>query len=257
MARISGLLVAWPRRLYGYLGSSGGAVSLAAVALSAIIVGALWAAGTAALGGNPTEGFWTGVIIGLLLPVLLVTYTVIVVAALSIIRRPPSKSPIKHASTEKSRALRAEMERLVPEIRAIEGARTFDWYESVRFGPTAKRPDRECLRAGSDRSGGDAESQVTLVIEVGTKTSLVPTCSGLTGINRCTEIRKLPGGAIAYLKRYSIPETLVQGTGVTLDRPDGVRINVWNGTISEDGQQPTPLDLARVLEVAQGVTVNL
>lgn len=143
------------------------------------------------------------------------------------------------------------MQRLVPEIGAIGGARTFDREQSIDVGSAL--PTRENIQAGVDRTDGG--SQVTLVIEVGTKTSLLPTCSGLTGINGCTEIRNLPGGAVAYLKKYSIPETLVQGTGVTLDRTDGIRINVWNGTISTDGRQPTPLDLDRVLEVAQGVTV--
>lgn len=152
-------------------------------------------------------------------------------------------------STEKSRALGAELEQLVPEIRAIKGARSFDRQPSVKGQPV------EFLAAGVDLTIPDVKT-VTLSLEVGAKANMVPQCEGRTGVNACTEIRKLPGGVTAYLKKYSIPDTKVQGVGVTLDRPDGTRVNFWNGTMSKDGKLPTPLDLARVLEVAQQVTVR-
>jgi hypothetical protein len=180
--------------------------------------------------------------------------------------------PSNVRSTEKSRALLAEFERLTPELAPL-GKHAFDFQTGQRS-----------LVAGGDWSYTvkDRSTRVTVSVQVGVHkgdggTSVPPSCQGSnrtptcvtdngahvpkvcetkTGPNACTDIRKLPDGSTAYLHEYD-----VAGGGhsydVRLVRTDKVEVYVGSGAATVPGDTHTaPLSLTRVLEIARGITVT-
>jgi hypothetical protein len=152
------------------------------------------------------------------------------------------------ASTEKSRALRAQFVALVPEIADTPGGRLFD----MEFigGP------RSSTHAGADWQWPDG-NQVTVDIVVGRRGNVPPECTGTTGSTPCTEVRHLPDGSIAYLHTYTVWGGDGHAYAVRLDRADGVSVSVSSAAQKPKGaKHDAPLSLKRVLEIAQKVTVK-
>ena len=161
--------------------------------------------------------------------------------------RLPGKEKV--ASTASSKALLAEVRRLIPELAETPGGRLYDMEMAIG--------DEDTLHAGSDWIWPKEQNQVTVDVEVGRHGSLRGPCDGMTGANTCTEVRHLPDGSTAYLHAFIVPGTVGHGYAVRLDRPDGISVSVSSAAQkSKSAKHDAPLSLARVLEIAQKVTVK-
>lgn len=168
----------------------------------------------------------------------------------------PSMRPIAETeSTERSKALLQQLETLAPEIGRQPGAQLFDLELS------ASRPDGSPLRlirAGSvwRYPVGGRQNIVDLTVEVGAAGDVPPVCDGMEpGVNRCTEVRHLPGGSTAYIHHG----TAVGGHqyDVRLVRPDGLWVYVGSGAQMPPGSTHDALvGASRVLEIAQRITAR-
>jgi hypothetical protein len=85
----------------------------------------------------------------------------------------------------------------------------------------------------------------------------LPCTPGSSG-EPCTRIEKLPGGSTAYLRTYTVPNTVGHAYEVTLVKPDGTGVSVSSAAYRpEHADMPdAPLSLERVLEVARQITVT-
>ena len=161
--------------------------------------------------------------------------------------RKPGKQNV--ASTELSRALLAEVRKVIPELAATPGARLYNM--EMMLGT------EDTLHAGADWVWPKPANQVTVDVEVGRHGTVPPVCDGMTGRNRCTEVRRLPGGSTAYLHTYIVPATQGHAYDVRLDRPDGFSVTVSSAALKPKGAtHDAPLSLERVLEIAQRITIR-
>jgi hypothetical protein len=105
----------------------------------------------------------------------------------------------------------------------------------------------------------DGENQVGISVEVGTAHNVPPVCDGMTqGINKCTDVRRLPGEVTAYIHNYP-HDNAVGGHSyeVRLVRSDGTWVYVGSTAQMPPGStHDAPLPADRVLEIAQGITVQ-
>lgn len=161
----------------------------------------------------------------------------------------------RRRATERSGELAAELERLTPEIAATPGAKRFD---EESFRPDGL-PDR-MMRAGAvwTYPAGERQDSVAVSVEVAAGNGRVATvCTGMDApINsRCSEVRRLPDGSTAYIHNYEVDGA--PQYEVRIERPDGSQVMVGTGAHSVVGSQhQTPLTPARVLEIAQGITIT-
>jgi hypothetical protein len=155
-------------------------------------------------------------------------------------------------TTEKSRELGNLLRRLAPEIGQIPGAHQSN---GERLGS-----DGSAAHLSADSTSkyrvGDLWNFVNLSVEVGTAGQVPPVCEGMTpGVNKCTEVRRLPNGSTAYIHNY----TAAGGHQyeVRLVRPDNTWVYVGSGADMPPGStHDAPLSAARVLEVAQQITTQ-
>jgi len=153
-------------------------------------------------------------------------------------------------STETSKALLAEVGRLIPELAQLEGARQFDM--------EMRRGDKRSIHAGTDLIyEGQGGGQVTVSVVVASKGEW-RACKSLTGFEPCTRIEKLPDGSTAYLRTYIVPSTIGHAYEVTLAKPDGTGVTVSSAAYRPKGSQApdAPLSLDRVLEIALQITIK-
>ena len=156
-------------------------------------------------------------------------------------------------STEKSNELASQLERLAPELDQIPEAQKSN---GELFRPDGS-PDRH-LSAESvwTYPVADGRNMVAFSVEVGTAHGVPPVCDGMTpGVNQCTEVRRLPGGSTAYIHNY----TAAGGHQyeVRLVRSDGTWVYVASTAQKPPGStHDAPLPADRVLEIAQGITVE-
>jgi hypothetical protein len=169
---------------------------------------------------------------------------------------PASAGRLPHAfkreTTEKSKELASLLQRLAPEIRQIPGAQESN---EELFRPDGSAAGH--LSAESVWTYRVAGNMVSLSVEVGAAHEVPPVCEGMTpGVNKCTEVRRLPNGSTAYIHNYTA------GGGhhyeVRLVRPDNTWVYVGSSARMPPGStHDAPLSAARVLEVAQRITTQL
>jgi hypothetical protein len=156
-------------------------------------------------------------------------------------------------STEKSRELASQLDRLAPEIDHIPGAQRSDAEDFAADGSPERHLSAESIWTYPVANG---QNMVNISVEVGTAHGVPPVCDGMTpGINKCTEVRRLPGGSTAYIHNY----TAAGGHQyeVRLMRPDGTWVYVGSGAQMPPGSShDAALPADRVLEIAQGITVG-
>ncbi|TWD79692.1 hypothetical protein FB561_0756 [Kribbella amoyensis] len=150
-------------------------------------------------------------------------------------------------STESSRALLAEMQQLIPEIRQLDKPTLYDY--EFRQGPA----EREIV-AGADRIY-EGIGQITVDIRVSSKSATRQPCSVRPNFEPCTRITSFPDGTTAYLWTYTVPATVGRAYEVQLIKADGTGVSV-----SSAAQRPknaampdAPLSLDRVLEIARQI----
>ncbi|TCN35262.1 hypothetical protein EV644_11655 [Kribbella orskensis] len=173
--------------------------------------------------------------------------------------RTPSASigPVPQAftseTTEKSKELASLLQRLAPEIGQIPGAQESDGELLRPDGSAAGRLSAESVWT---YRVGDVWNMVNLSVEVGTVHQVPPVCDGMKpGVNKCTEVRRLPNGSTAYIHNY----TAAGGHQyeVRLVRHDNTWVYVGSGAQMPPGStHDAPLSAARVLEVAQQITTQ-
>ncbi|MEN3360794.1 MAG: hypothetical protein V7637_4776 [Mycobacteriales bacterium] len=167
-----------------------------------------------------------------------------------------------HRTSARSRALLAQLRQLAPELRPIAGGVYSDderWTDGVPHGLSAD----VMWQYPPDRIQGASDVQIQLMVTAGTFHG-PEVCQSVTAPleERCTDVRRLPDGSTAYLRDVNlyggvpVPDRssgdLVRE--VRLVRADGVE--VWlKATAEGPVQHPVPLDLARVLQIADNVTV--
>jgi hypothetical protein len=153
-------------------------------------------------------------------------------------------------STERSKALLDEVRRLVPEIDQLDRPRLFNF-------EFAHGPDQRQVTAGADRIYPGA-GQITVHIAVSSRGEWRLPCTGRTGGEPCTRIEKFADGSTAYLRTYTVPDTVGHAYDVTLVKPDGTGVSVSSAAYRpEDAEMPdAPLSLDRVLEIARRITVT-
>ncbi|MFC5265874.1 hypothetical protein ACFPJ1_27490 [Kribbella qitaiheensis] len=155
-------------------------------------------------------------------------------------------------TTEKSRELGNLLQRLAPEIGQIPGAH--------QSNGERLSPDGSAAHLSADSTSkyrvGDLWNFVNLSVEVSTARQVPPVCDGMTpGVNKCTEVCRLPNGSTAYIHNY----TAAGGHHyeVRLVRPDNTWVYVGSGADMPPGStHDAPLSAARVLEVAQQITTQ-
>ncbi len=152
--------------------------------------------------------------------------------------------------TKKSKALRAQVVTLIPELAQTPGGRLFDMEE-------VGGPDDGTVHAGSDWRWPAQANQVTVDVVVGRRGHVSPVCDGATGSTPCTEVRRLPNGSTAYLHAFTVFGGTGHGYSVRLDRSDGISVTVDSAAQKpKDATHDAPLSLERVLEIAQKITCN-
>lgn len=218
------------------------ATCLAALAIPAVIVGGIVTLRPNTNGSNaPAAGPGTPVV-----TVRLPDGTVTTMPS------PNARLPFGKASsdsTQKSRALLTQFRSLAPELAETPGFRLFDMRDIG--GPTDG-----AIHAGYDWIWEGEANQVTVGVVVGPRGKVPPVCDRTTGPEPCNEIRHLPDGSTAYLRSYLVP-----GGGhsyeVLLVHPDGTSVSVFSAAQKPKGaKHDAPLSLARVLEIAQKITVK-
>jgi hypothetical protein len=166
-------------------------------------------------------------------------------------------------STARSKALRAELERLAPELGSLPDARSYDFVWSDGKKPT---PHLSAGRAENDSQGGRSRS---VAVEVGDRAAGVrvvtvcekagtPPPSG-PGTPVGCQVRELPDGSIAFISEFTADggdSTAIarHEVGVRLVRPDNIEVYV--GSAQQGSTDAPPLTLARALEIAQALTVT-
>lgn len=168
---------------------------------------------------------------------------------------PTPRASFTSKSTQKSKELARQLQRLAPEIGQIPGARMFD---HQLFMPQPDGSPTQLLRAGSGwrYPVANAQNIVDLTVEVGPAGQVPSVCDGMTpGVNQCTEVRRLPDGSTAY-----IDSSTAQGGhqyAVRLVRPDNLWVSVFSGAQMPPGStHDAPVPGERVLEIAQQITVQ-
>ncbi|WP_328990740.1 hypothetical protein OG394_31180 [Kribbella sp. NBC_01245] len=154
--------------------------------------------------------------------------------------------------TAKTRALMAELIRLTPEY--AEDLRKTGYEQSWSLGDPGWRPTRH-LSVGTQVDGKQVHPELKVSVAHRPSGSRAqPICDSLAAPNKCSDIRRLPDGAIAFLDVDV--NTLVQKVttiGTRLVHPDGFEVSVSSMSI---GDTPNPLTLARTLEIARGIATT-
>ena len=156
-------------------------------------------------------------------------------------------------TTEKSKELASLLQRLAPEIGQIPGAQESSGELFRPDGSAARHLHAESVWTYRVADGSNI---VSFTVEVGTPRRVPPVCDSMTpGVNKCTEVRRLPNGSTAYIHNY----TAAGGHHyeVRLVRPDKTWVYVGSSAQMPPGStHDAPLSAARVLEVAQQITTQ-
>lgn len=155
-------------------------------------------------------------------------------------------------STAKSKELLAEVRRLTPELaKQPDKAHNYRPYDYQ----LTKEGKLDSIHVTLDWTVSGV-SQITVAVEIGSGDPIRRTCEP-KGPSACTEVRNLPGGAIAYIRSGNVPNNKGHYADVTLERPDGSRINVGNAAyLSPEATVDAPYGVERLLQIAQQITVR-
>jgi hypothetical protein len=158
----------------------------------------------------------------------------------------------ENKTTGKSKQLARLLQRLAPEIDQIPGAGTSSGETVYPDGSAARHLHAE---AGWTYRVGNLMNIVNLTVEVGTAHLVPPVCDGMGAtVNKCTEVRRLGDGSTAYIHNYTPGGHQYE---VRLVRPDGTWVYVGSGAQMPPGStHDAPLSAARVLEIAQQITIQ-
>jgi hypothetical protein len=156
-------------------------------------------------------------------------------------------------STAKSRALLAQLRQLTPEL--WQGPGKGKGYKPYDYEVSKSAMSPGVLHATLVWSVLKV-SQFTVGVDVGHESKVNQQTCGTSSTPKCTEVRHLADGSIAYLRHSPIPNNGYDDQ-VSLKRPDGILINVHNAADLVQGMVmlDVPLNLERLLEIARQVTV--